>query len=889
MAWVLAYLLFLAGGTLGAAAQENSRPPTGFWPAAEADIVLLSGLAGDLESETAYRQHVQAWLEWLGGLPTPPRCIRVLADSTQPSGIKTNLVAQWAPASRAEWTALCRVLQAGTNPLVAVVWGHGGDQGKFPVFHVRGPRIVPADFTSLAGRRPSQWILCFRGSGRFARELAEAGAEVFSSDEGSVRSSDPIGMGPLLEALKRPGGASLAGVAREAGRRIESWYEERSLLRMEAPTLWRGASAPEALAGTGAPGGLAPSTPSPAVPAATNAPEPLEEPELAAPNERWNGIVRAAPREYPDAGAVVLRRRIDLVLGRSPALASEYEDFIQVLTEAGKTAGDFDVAFAPPQEEFTLLEAETLLADGKLLRLQPEELREAAEPAAGDYASARRKYFSLPGVTPGAVLHVRYRTVWQTYPLPHVFLRVPVADDLPLRSLEVGVAAPADWPLHFTFVGTPVVQPEVKQGAYGSRYSWLLTQVPATASEPLQPPESQPLLLTSTWPDWATFAEWYARVCRMTDELTPEMARVAAELTRDCHDPRERVAALYRHVTGLRYVMTPLGVNSFRPHAAARVFANRFGDCKDKANLLNTLLKAVGIEANLVLVPRFLSAPESVPGLAFNHAISRVNLAEGPLWLDTTDDICRFGMLPPGDPGREALVIDGATTNLSRLPLPSAADHRFSLRTELTWSLTNDACAATWRAAATGYSDYELRRVAAALNGARPAFPILGEAWETVAGRLSLSTQEFTPAARLDQEFAWTGSGRFLGLRSAAGARTLWRAPFWLPREWNQALHPRKAPLFLNQGYPLRLEQVVEARLPAGAGALDLPPARASDQAPLRWKLEWSRAAAETVRASLHLELGPGTLSPAAAAQFAEQLGALLTALSNGASLEHAE
>ena len=93
----------------------------------------------------------------------------------------------------------------------------------------------------------------------------------------------------------------------------------------------------------------------------------------------------------------------------------------------------------------------------------------------------------------------------------------------------------------------------------------------------------------------------------------------------------------------------------------------------------------------------------------------------------------------------------------------------------------------------------------------------------------------------------------------------------------------------LNQGYPLSLEQVVEARVPAGAGALALPSARSNDRAPLRWKLEWSRTAAETTRASLQLELVAGILSPEAAARFAEELGALLTALGNGASLEHAE
>ena len=107
-------------------------------------------------------------------------------------------------------------------------------------------------------------------------------------------------------------------------------------------------------------------------------------------------------------------------------------------------------------------------------------------------------------------------------------------------------------------------------------------------------------------------------------------------------------------MAGLRYVTVPLGVNSVRPHAAAQVLKNQFGDCKDKANLFNTLLRALGLEACLVLVPRFSQAHEAVPGLAFNHAISRVRLGGETLWLDTTDDVCRFGMLPPGEAGRKS-------------------------------------------------------------------------------------------------------------------------------------------------------------------------------------------------------------------------------------------
>ena len=113
--------------------------------------------------------------------------------------------------------------------------------------------------------------------------------------------------------------------------------------------------------------------------------------------------------------------------------------------------------------------------------------------------------------------------------------------------------------------------------------------------------------------------------------------------------------ALYNYVTRLRYVAVPLGVNSFRPHAAANVLQNQFGDCKDKANLFNTLLHSHGDRgapgAGAALQPGARRAAGAV--LQSCH-LARDAGRPDTMWVDTTDDVCRFGMLPPGDPGPQS-------------------------------------------------------------------------------------------------------------------------------------------------------------------------------------------------------------------------------------------
>jgi len=149
-----------------------------------ANVLLLSGLAGDLESESSYRDQLQSWLEILGAAGV--HSIHVLADNPDP--LASTIEAR--PASRSNFLALAASLKGQTNALLVIAWGHGGRQGATPVFHVRGPRITPSDFRTLATEAPSsKSLLFFRGSGAFAREAAVVDGEAAAGahEEGAAQ------------------------------------------------------------------------------------------------------------------------------------------------------------------------------------------------------------------------------------------------------------------------------------------------------------------------------------------------------------------------------------------------------------------------------------------------------------------------------------------------------------------------------------------------------------------------------------------------------------------------------------------------------------------------------------------------------------------------------
>jgi hypothetical protein len=901
--------LFL--GTLSLAAQP-SMPRVLFPP--RAIVVLLAGVPGDVENENAYLGQIETWLQIIASVG-PAKSVFVLCDNPESVTLPAGLEGKVLKADRAGFLGLVPALkrrdepgavgrapsEAGqtgkadqlgsepTNALVVIAWGHGGRQGNTPVFHVRGPRLTPADFRTLATEASvteSRWILMFRGSGAFARELGGSRRQILSSECDTAFSSDPVGLSVLLRLVRAGPTGSFETLCYQLGRATDAWYKERNLARTEEPTLWGAGGQPLLLAG---PGLVSPGDDG--APAAGTSPANQEPAQASAPGPAsaglppvWKGIQRVAPQDYPDADGVILRRRLSYTLGGDPAIASEQEEFIQILTPEGKRFGDFDISYSPPFEDISFLDCEVLQHDGNLTRLDPDDIREARDESVGDYESGRRKLFSLAGVAPGSVLHIRYQTRWKEFPMPHVSLEIPVGEPLPVVESTLDVSVPKEAPFHFALDQIAAPDPAVAQGNYGATYSWRFTNIPPQERDILAPPRQRPRLMISTFPDWRAFADWYGRISKLADEVTPEIAAKAKELTRQAESGQDKVLAVYNYVSGLRYVAVPLGVNSFRPHAAAKVLQNQFGDCKDKANLFNALLRALNIDARLVLVPRFGQAYDEIPGFAFNHAISQVTMDRKTLWVDTTDEVCRFGMLPPGDPGRKVLVLDGKTGSLTQLPPAQSGEHRLSLHGKLDCSSLGEALPVSLSAGATGYPDYELRAAAREAKEYLAAVPLLAAGFQPVSGSLALEKQTAAPISALDHDFSWQAEGQWVGLYSGDAARWLLHSPFWLPKEWNLALHHRAAALFLNQGYPLTLEEEFELTLPARTQPAGLPEVRQNEAGPLHWRIEWVRLSDDKVAARFYAELLRGELSASETPQFQKQLRTLLAALGTDAA-----
>lgn len=156
-------------------------------------------------------------------------------------------------------------------------------------------------------------------------------------------------------------------------------------------------------------------------------------------------------------------------------------------------------------------------------------------------------------------------------------------------------------------------------------------------------------------------------------------------------DALSKIDSVYTYVSRqIRYVALEIGIGGYQPRPPADVFKNKYGDCKDKATLLISMLDKVGLRAYPALVGTrgHVEADPSAPTLStFDHMIVafpvpanlRAAVEKFPaydamnqiLWMDPTSEFDPLGQLPEMDQGVFALIAYPDHGDLQRIPEPA--------------------------------------------------------------------------------------------------------------------------------------------------------------------------------------------------------------------------
>lgn len=209
----------------------------------------------------------------------------------------------------------------------------------------------------------------------------------------------------------------------------------------------------------------------------------------------------------------------------------------------------------------------------------------------------------------------------------------------PVRRFDLRILRPADRALQISDHGD-LGAPTVTKSADWIETRWQDSNLAALPSEDGQPGwfVQFPHIEVSEFADWNAVRDW-ALPLYQVNAPGPAL-REQIELLHAEPDEAARIMKALRFVQEeIRYTGLEIGAGAFRPTPPDTVLARRYGDCKDKALLLVTLLRAVGVEAAPVLVNSTAGrgTNDRLPGPdAFDHAIAMVRHAGHDYWLDAT-------------------------------------------------------------------------------------------------------------------------------------------------------------------------------------------------------------------------------------------------------------
>jgi hypothetical protein len=154
----------------------------------------------------------------------------------------------------------------------------------------------------------------------------------------------------------------------------------------------------------------------------------------------------------------------------------------------------------------------------------------------------------------------------------------------------------------------------------------------------------------------------------------PALKQVADSITSGITDESEKIKKIYYWVKdNIRYIAFEDGFGGFIPRDATEVCDKKFGDCKDMANLLVSMIRSIGIKNVYHTWIGSNSLPyryEDIPSTAVDNHMIATYIKDGEyIYLDATSKYTPWGYPSEFIQNKEALIhLDDKTYEIKKIP-----------------------------------------------------------------------------------------------------------------------------------------------------------------------------------------------------------------------------
>ena len=400
------------------------------------------------------------------------------------------------------------------------------------------------------------------------------------------------------------------------------------------------------------------------------------------------------PDYPPETNAVVLLDDRNFRVSPDGSAVEHVRHVVRILRPQGRGEGEILVHYDNGSKILSM-NVWSMTPDGHEYAMKDKEFTDVGLAESFEmYSDDRARIAHAPGADPGSVIAYEYeqrtrpllneQTWWLQSGLPHVQESFTI-------ELPPGFTYKTSWAHQ---------EPIAVSDTEGHGWRWEAKNVPAVDLRriPMHPaPESLSARMTvhysapgagATDGTWKGVGLWYTPLFQDRVAPSPEISARVKELTAgktDFYDKAEVIAKFVQK--NVRYVAIEVGIGGYQPHPASDVFHNTYGDCKDKAALLTSMLSVAGIHATAVAVDteRGVIDP-SAPSILANHVIVAIEIPKGYtsdrlhtvitsdsgrryLIFDPTSEKTPFGQLEHELQGGYGLLMEGEQSQIVQLPL----------------------------------------------------------------------------------------------------------------------------------------------------------------------------------------------------------------------------
>jgi hypothetical protein len=409
--------------------------------------------------------------------------------------------------------------------------------------------------------------------------------------------------------------------------------------------------------------------------------------------------------------AVLLYSETTVTVISAEKIRTQVREAYKILRPNGRYHGTVAVNFNP-QKKIKSLHGWCIPTQGKDYEVKDKDATEQSSSTDGGelITDVKFRVLHIPAPDPGNIVGYEIEVEEQPFFLQELW-HFQKSD--PVLESRYSLQLPPGWDYKISWFNHPEIKP-TQTG--NNSWQWTLNDIKAIRPEALMPPvegvagQGIVSFFTAGGPalngfaDWDTMGKWYFNLVGTRADASPEIKQQVATLTAKKTNQLQKMQALAAFVQhDVRYVAIELGIGGWQPHPATEVFSNHYGDCKDKATLMRSMLNEIGVESYHVVINtrRGAVTPETPAHHEFNHVITAIRLPEGLtdpsliatiqhpklgriLFFDPTDELTPFGQIRGPLQDNYALLVTPNSGELVELPQQPSSTNSIRRTAKLT-------------------------------------------------------------------------------------------------------------------------------------------------------------------------------------------------------------